>query len=56
MLANEEHLRACGIPKHKWDYCAHLIVKLEGCRADHYPLVYKCKKESHDLSMCYLDE
>ena len=56
MIATEQELRAAKIPKSEWDYCAHHRLDLLRCRADHFPLVYRCRGEAHTLSSCLLDE
>uniref|UniRef100_A0A0A1CN16 NADH dehydrogenase [ubiquinone] 1 beta subcomplex subunit 7 n=1 Tax=Ceratosolen solmsi TaxID=142686 RepID=A0A0A1CN16_9HYME len=53
---NEAHLRACKIPKAKWDFCADKLLELERCKMDHFPFMWKCKSESHAASMCYFDD
>ncbi|OXU27239.1 hypothetical protein TSAR_002209 [Trichomalopsis sarcophagae] len=56
MIAKEEELRAAKIPKDKWDFCAHTLLEVERCRADHFPFVYRCKEQAHAASMCNLED
>jgi NADH dehydrogenase (ubiquinone) 1 beta subcomplex subunit 7 len=56
MHVTEAELRACKIPKEQWDFCAHKLLEVEKCKMDNFPYVWKCKSQSHDLSMCYFDE
>ncbi|XP_014209481.1 NADH dehydrogenase [ubiquinone] 1 beta subcomplex subunit 7 [Copidosoma floridanum] len=56
MIATEQELRAAKIPKEKWDYCAHLLLEVERCRADNFPFVWNCKPQAHDVSNCYYDD
>lgn len=56
MIATEDELRACKIPKDKWDFCAHTLLEVERCRADTFPFVWKCREEAHAASMCNFQE
>lgn len=56
MIATEDEMRAAKIPVEDRDYCAHVLLKYQGCRADVYPFVYKCAHEKHEYLTCEYEE
>ncbi|XP_058806726.1 NADH dehydrogenase [ubiquinone] 1 beta subcomplex subunit 7 [Phymastichus coffea] len=56
MIATEQELRACKIPKEQWDFCAHKFLAVEKCRNENWPLAWRCKNEAHEMSKCLHDD
>lgn len=56
MLASEEEMLSAKIPLEDRDYCVHLLLNYRACRADVWPLAYKCSHERHEYLTCEYEE
>jgi len=56
MTATQEEMESAKIPMSHRDYCAGALLKYLGCRADEFPLVYKCHHQKHDYMNCQFDD
>ncbi|XP_046995475.1 NADH dehydrogenase [ubiquinone] 1 beta subcomplex subunit 7 [Schistocerca americana] len=56
MLATEEEMISAKIPPENRDYCAHLLIKYQACRADVWPWAYKCAHEKHAYMTCEFED
>lgn len=56
MIATEEEMISAKLPLEERDYCAHLKIKYLACRADVWPLAYKCHHEKHAVLNCSYEE
>lgn len=56
MIATTEEMESAKLPLEDRDYCAHILLKYQSCRADHFPFVFKCHYEKHDFLNCEYDE
>ncbi|KAG8240384.1 hypothetical protein J437_LFUL002526 [Ladona fulva] len=56
MIATDEELSSAKIPLENRDYCAHLLLKYQSCRADVWPFPYKCAHEKHEYLTCEYED
>lgn len=56
MIATEQEMRANKVPPEHRDYCAHLYLELEGCRARELPWITRCVDIKDKLQECLVDE
>ena len=56
MTATQEEMESAKIPIEFRDYCAGALLKYLGCRADEFPMVYKCHHQKHNYMHCQFEE
>jgi NADH dehydrogenase (ubiquinone) 1 beta subcomplex subunit 7 len=56
MKATQEEMRAAKLPLHYRDFCAHLLIPLNECRAASYYMPWACKHERHVYELCQYKE
>ncbi|XP_071453457.1 NADH dehydrogenase [ubiquinone] 1 beta subcomplex subunit 7 [Hetaerina americana] len=56
MIATEEEMDSAKLPLDSRDYCAHLLLKYQSCRADVWPFAYKCAHEKHEYLTCEYED
>jgi len=56
MIATEQEMRAAKLPLEERDYCAHKKIDYLACRADVWPLAYRCAHSKHKLMDCMFDD
>ena len=56
MIATEQEMIANKVPPEYRDYCAHLYLELEACRARVMPWIVKCTPEKNKYQDCVLEE
>ncbi|XP_012265521.2 NADH dehydrogenase [ubiquinone] 1 beta subcomplex subunit 7 [Athalia rosae] len=56
MVATEEEMKSANLALKDRDYCAHHLLAYQACRADVWPLAYKCAHERHVLFNCQYDD
>ncbi|KAF4532047.1 hypothetical protein B566_EDAN015573 [Ephemera danica] len=56
MIATQAEMEAARLPLEDRDYCAHLLLKYRGCRADVWPMAYKCHHEKHAYLHCQYED
>jgi len=56
MTATQEEMESAKIPMSHRDYCAGALLKYLGCRADEFPMVYKCHHQKHDYMNCQFED
>ena len=56
MTATQQEMESAKIPLDKRDYCAGTLLKYLECRADMFPMVYKCHHQKHEYLHCQYEE
>ncbi|XP_046387515.1 NADH dehydrogenase [ubiquinone] 1 beta subcomplex subunit 7 [Ischnura elegans] len=56
MIATEEEMDSAKLALEDRDYCAHLLIKYQACRADYMPFAYKCAHQKHEYLNCEYDD
>lgn len=56
MIATEEEMKSAKLPLDERDYCAHKKIEHLVCRADVWPLAYRCAHAKHALERCLYEE
>lgn len=56
MIATEDEMVSAKLPIEERDYCAHKKIDYLACRADVWPLAYRCAHSKHELMTCQFDE
>merc|ERR1712071_652017 len=54
--ATQEEMESAKIPIEFRDYCAGALLKYLGCRADEFPMVYKCHHQKHNYMHCQFED
>lgn len=56
MIASEAEMISAKLPIEERDYCAHKKIDYLACRADVWPLAYRCVHSKHELMNCQFEE